>query len=145
MGRGIDYGIGRLANGNLPNRDPDTGIRYGVISANAVDYWWEAAESQYECECEPDRDCMCDPVSHDVDEEGVKASCGESNDIFVFISPFFTRAAFCSPCAPGACYLTDPCEDGERAYCLGHEWFEGAAPYPVYRVDTGEEVPYVQG
>ena len=33
-------------------------------------------------------------------------------------------------------------EDGERAYCFGHDWFEDkAAPYPVYSVATGELVP----
>ncbi len=79
-------------------------------------------------------------TSFDVDrDDGTKATCGgDFTDIFVLGSPYFTRAAFCSPCAPGACYLTDPCDDGERAYCLGHEWFEdGEAPYPVYDVKTG--------
>lgn len=72
---------------------------------------------------------------------GYVAACGECGDIFVMKSPFFTRAQFCSPCAPGACYLMNPCEDGERAYCFGHDWFEGRkAPYPVYSVATGELV-----
>lgn len=53
-------------------------------------------------------------------------------------SPYFTRAAFCSPCAPGACHLNHPCDDGERCYCPGHDWFEdGVAPFPVYSVETG--------
>lgn len=60
---------------------------------------------------------------------------GDGTDIFITKSPYYTRAAFCSPCAPGACYLTSPCDDGEKAYCFGHDWFEdGEAPYPVYRV-----------
>jgi len=131
-----------MANGVLPNRDSESGIRYGVISVNSVERWWDSAEPHYEHEeSSPDQceeDCMCEPVSHDVDKAGVVASSGESGDIFVFKSPFFTRAAFCSPCAPGACYLASPCDDGERAYCFGHEWFEGGeAPYPVYSVKTG--------
>ncbi len=61
---------------------------------------------------------------------------GDDCDIFILQSPYYTRAAYCSPCAPGACYITSPCEDGDRAYCFGHDWFEeGRAPYPVYRVE----------
>ncbi len=60
---------------------------------------------------------------------------GDDSDIFVIKSPYYTRAQFCSPCAPGACYLTNPVEGGPKAYCLNHDWFEeGKAPYPVYRV-----------
>lgn len=47
-----------------------------------------------------------------------------------------------APCAPGAGYLSNPCPDGPKTYCFGHDWFENdVAPYPVYRVDTGELVP----
>ena len=67
---------------------------------------------------------------------------GDDSDIFILKSPYYTRAAFCSPSTPGACYLTTPCDDGEKAYCFGHDWFDDQkAPYPVYRVDTGELVP----
>lgn len=80
----------------------------------------------------------------------------EGGDLWVFKSPFFTYAQYCSPCAPGACYLANPlyvdadrkevhqlCKDFNvpKAYCLGHEWFEGGkAPYPVYSVETGERI-----
>lgn len=87
-------------------------------------------------ECFPD-----EPNGYYIDQEGIKAETMDGVDVFVIKSPFFTRAAFCSPCAPGACYLMSPCEDGERAYCFGHDWFEdGKAPYPVYSVETGERV-----
>jgi hypothetical protein len=103
----------------------------------------------YCAECEKplsSEDCYPeDALSYDVDEgeDNLQASCGDGGiDIFVMGSPYFTRAAYCSPCAPGACYLMSPCEDGERAYCFGHDWFEdGKAPYPVYSVATGELVP----
>jgi hypothetical protein len=63
------------------------------------------------------------------------------NTVFVTKSPYFTRGVFCSPCCPGAIDLDNPDEEGEKAYCFGHDMFEGEkAPYPVYRVDTGEEV-----
>lgn len=61
---------------------------------------------------------------------------GDDCDIFIMKSPYYTKAAFCSPCAPGACYLTSPDEDGEKAYCFHHDWFDddNPCPYPVWRV-----------
>lgn len=74
-------------------------------------------------------------LSFYIDDGEYLAECGEDGDIFITKSPYYTRAQFCSPCAPGACYLTNPTEDGEKAYCFGHDWFEdGKAPYPVYRM-----------
>lgn len=84
-------------------------------------------------------------------------------DIWVFKSPFYTYAQFCSPCAPGACHLGHPLDvkiqagiasvaasegaayetfvDSNKCYCLGHDWFEdGKAPYRMWRVDNNEEV-----
>ncbi len=77
-----------------------------------------------------------------VDDGEYKATQGgDDSDVFILLSPYFTRAQFCSPCAPGACHLSNPTEDGERAYCFGHDWFEDdVAPYPVYSVKTGELV-----
>ena len=64
----------------------------------------------------------------------------DASDIWVLKSPFYTVAGFCSPCAPGAVYLTDPSPDA-KAYCLGSDWFEsGKAPYKVFSVETGKEV-----
>lgn len=79
-------------------------------------------------------------ISHYVDDGEYLAECGDDGDIFITKSPFYTRAAFCSPCAPGACYLESPTDDGERAYCFGADWFDDdfPCPYPVYRVDTDE-------
>lgn len=85
------------------------------------------------------------PQAFTYDREGYKASQGGDDcDIFILESPFFTFAQFCSPCAPGACYLRSPLKDQDpnnRAFCFGHDWFEGGvAPYPVYSVETGELV-----
>lgn len=81
------------------------------------------------------------------DDGGLLAEqSGDDPDIFVMKSPYFTYAQFCSPCAPGACYLLNwldgnNAEENNRAYCFGHDWFkEGIAPYPVYDVETGELV-----
>lgn len=74
-----------------------------------------------------------------------------SDDIFITLSPYYTYAGFCSPCAPGAGYLRDAFEgtkeEAENAgfpkvYCFGHDWFEDEkAPYLVYSVETGELIP----
>jgi ribosomal protein L37AE/L43A len=83
-----------------------------------------------------------EPVGWHVDDgEYVAIDCLAS-DILITKSPYYTKAKFCSPCVPGACSIESPDEDGEKAYCFGHDWFEdGVAPYPVYRVDNNELVP----
>ena len=83
------------------------------------------------------------PNAFTYEADGYKAKqSGDDCDIFILESPFFTYAQFCSPCAPGACYLRSPLETPDpdnRAFCFGHDWFEdGVAPYPVYSVETGE-------
>jgi hypothetical protein len=72
------------------------------------------------------------------DEEYFAHSSCDDGDIFIEKSPYYTRCNFCSPCAPGAGYLTSQGDDC-KAYCLGTDWFEdGKAPYSVYRVDNDE-------
>jgi hypothetical protein len=185
MGRGIDYGMGTT------NINPDTGIRFGVISQHAVTQAWaDSSEPEYGPPCCPSCGCECLETCGDVDSalndeqrkriemqypnglekdylcpdcgvcywsdhvwgaepNGFRIDDGEylatqsrdDSDIFVIKSPYYTRAAFCSPCAPGACYLTSPCDDGEKAYCFGPDWFDEdiePCPYPVYRVDNDE-------
>jgi hypothetical protein len=134
---GIDYGMG------MTNIDKSNGIRYGVISQNEVlQAWADSSEPWYGEESEwpkdedgePYLDDMAEPLSFTYEEEGYMAECGEDGDIFITKSPFYTFCSFCSPCAPGAGYLMSK-DDGVRAYCFGHDWFEGdKAPYEVYRV-----------
>ena len=181
---GIDYsGIAGTC-----NRDSESGIRYGIISANDLTEWlWESVESIYLPYCphcddqlddgwddqdsqdaagtegisdevftDSELDDICDPICtrcYKVIEDGEQwPDCAEpagniltdsdyegfvddSNDVWVTKSPFYTHAQFCSPCAPGAGHLGNPCEDGPKTYCLGHDWFTGGiAPYPVYLV-----------
>jgi hypothetical protein len=179
MSRGIDYGRGQT------NIDLQNGIRFGVISQNAVlQAWADSSEGDYgEAHCPkcgneaiaiddervPDlddgaedwedngRDYACasckytfdsdeafsdEPLGFVLDDDEYKATAGDDGDIFILRSPYYTRAQFCSPCAPGACYLENPCDDGERAYCFSHDWFDdGRAPYPVYRVSDDSLVP----
>lgn len=77
-----------------------------------------------------------EPLSFVLDDGEYLAESDSSGDIFITKSPYYTRAQFCSPCAPGACYLENPCDNGERAYCFAADWFddEEPCPYPVYRV-----------
>jgi len=85
-------------------------------------------------------DCA-EPLGYYFDSEEYIAECGDDGDIFVMKSPYFTYCVFCSPCAPGAGYLMTPADDGIKAYCFGHDWFDDQkAPYKVYSVKTGEEV-----
>lgn len=151
---GIDYGNGQT------NIDTKTGIRYGVIPANDVGQsWWEDAIPDYgpndcpecghhmdddprddecgECGHEIDPDFCWEPLSWFFNDDDYGASqSADDHDVFITKSPYYTRADYCSPCAPGACYLRSAHEDGDDlAYCFGHDWFEdGVAPYTVYRV-----------
>jgi len=68
-------------------------------------------------------------------EDGYSVQTTSDNNLWVFKSPYYTYAQFCSPCVPGAGNLDTFCAGGPKTYCLGHDWFEsGVAPYPVYRV-----------
>lgn len=74
-------------------------------------------------------------------DEGYELTDCLDSDIFILKSPYYTKAQFCSPCVPGAGNLDSPDADGVETYCLGHDWFEdGKAPYPVYSVQTREQV-----
>ena len=149
---GIDYGRG------LTNIDPETKIRYGVISMHSVmQSWCDSLEPFYPCkesECEfydsENDECidecgMCEPSTWYIDDDGYKAeTCFDGTEIMIMKSPFFTTGAFCSPCVPGGINLnehTGPETDDDRAYCFGHDWFDdGKAPYRVFSVETRKEV-----
>ncbi len=136
--KGIDYGMGTT------NIDIDNNIRFGVIHQNEVlQVWADSSETHYPCDnCEvnnQDKDAFtcdgCEPSSFYIDNKEYTAECSDGIDIFITKSPYYTRAQFCSPCAPGACYLMNPCDDGEKAYCFSSDWFDdNIAPYPIYRV-----------
>lgn len=83
-----------------------------------------------------------EPHSFEYSGDGYQCSqSGDDGDIFILKSPYFTYAQFCSPCAPGAGYIMNPCETGPKTYCFGPDWFDDEkAPYPVYSVETGELV-----
>jgi len=157
MGKGgIDYGMGQT------NVDHENGIRYGVIPVNdVVQAWADSSEADYGCEeCEsklefeaeqaelPEdereefdtSECICDEPRAFVLDDGeyLASQGGDDSDIFILKSPYYTYAAFCSPCAPGAGHLRNLLspEDGVKTYCFGDDWFDDEipCPYTVYRV-----------
>lgn len=159
--RGIDYSLGKA---NVDKK----GIHYGVISCNEIlQTWSDESESYYGSPCcpkcgyefttkEPKRCPKCrfidfddfyfaDPISYFYKKDGyICEQDVDGQDIFVCKSPYYTYAQYCSPCAPGACYLLSPISDPDpekdvKCYCFGHDWFEtGKAPYPVYSIKTGK-------
>ena len=132
----IDYGRHAMENGSLPNRDPETGIRYGIVSLHDLnEFALESFEPIYPCSCpecesefepgtQPDDDSPCptcgfvadddddwfgyEPIALIYEEEGYSLSLDEHNDVWIFRSPHTTsRWSHCSPCAPGAAHLSD--------------------------------------
>ena len=122
----IDYGM------DLTNVDHETGIHYGVIPANDVmQAWSDSSEPEYDCD-------ECEPHGFAFVEDGYGAcQSRDDSDIFITKSPFYTFAAFCSPCAPGAGHLRNPLtpDEGVKTYCFGDDWFEDeSCPYTIYNV-----------
>ena len=137
-----------------PAIDVDTEVSHELATVRATEEYETArgACGDYICDdCryqfDGDEAYGDEPLSHYIDDGEYSAECGQDGDIFVFRSPYYTRAAYCSPCAPGACYLTSPQDEGDKAYCFGADWFddEEPCPYPVYRVDTDELVYWPAG
>ena len=158
---GIDYGLGKS------NINKKTKIRYGVIPFHEVlQAWADSSEPFYEYFCpycggylkkgqdakrcpvcykkiNPDTDFdFIEPSSFYYKEDDYILEQGfNDTDIFILKSPFYTYAQFCSPCAPGACYLINYTDknDNNKCYCLGPDWFDDSkTPYPVYSVKTNK-------
>jgi hypothetical protein len=158
---GIDYGMGRS------NRDPDTGLRYGVIHQHEVGQaWYDGSEPYYVYVC-PDCDaefknecpekCSCghefddgdfdflEPISHYVDDDKYTAECGEDGDIFITKSPYFTYAQFCSPCAPGAIYLMTPFVNYWENSGTGQKGINSPENYPNDYKTKAENAGFAKG
>ena len=165
---GIDY----AGPASTVNRDLETGIRYGILPLGEIcQAWGDSSDPDYgpptcgECgnEAKPSSSAKgeyycptCkvwfngeyaygdEPVSNVLDDGEYKAFDDDSGDVWWVKSPYYTYAQYCSPCAPGACHLSNPREPDSGAakcYCPGHDWFEeGKAPFKMWRVDNDEEV-----
>lgn len=146
---GIDYGRGKT------NIDTETGIRYGIISGNLINV--EDFVFHYDIVCPncgklfddmPDEDedglipcnsCEVSSCPDDFTPEepsdilyNDNGCClrysADSNEVWIFKSPFKAMGSHASPCAPGA--ITFPGDDA-WAYCLDKDWFynEEDVPY----------------
>ena len=121
-----------------------------------VSVWTEHPEHTEDWECSGCGDYRCEQceylfdgdeaygdeaIGHTLDDGEYKASVGsDCIDAFVLLSPYYTKSQYCSPCAPGAGYLLNPCDDGVQSYCFGPDWFdkEQPCPYPVWKCGTDE-------
>lgn len=125
---GIDYSLGQA------NFDRETGIHYGIISANSL---MPEALSDFEAiypETEEENDFL-EPIAFIFEQDGYSLQLNDDNTIWVFKSPYFTTCAYCSPCAPGAGDLNAYRKTGVKTYCLDLSWFENnVTPYIVYNV-----------
>jgi hypothetical protein len=97
MNSGIDCSRGTT------NIDPENQIRFGYIHANYVSYWNDESEADFSGEID------CDEVVYVYKEDGYKAyQPVDDVDIIIEKSPFYTYAAFASPCFPGGGCLDTP-------------------------------------
>ena len=124
--------------------DPDYLICYECREQMVVEgKAWEDMVTCPKCETEIELDPPdLNPLGYTYDKEGYKAEqTFDSPDIFILKSPYYTYAAYCSPCAPGAGHLESPLpkDEGVKTYCFGHDYFDNdIAPYDVYSVETNE-------
>lgn len=147
----IDYGSLPMANGQLPNRDPESGIRYGLARQHDLADWiFSECEYDYAFGCphcgeemdpeteqllcyncekpvDPD-DCWSEePTRCYIDDkaEGVYIEIAPAGfGVWIFKSPVITTGQHASPCAPGAVTINrEPEPDGVKCYGLPAEWW----------------------
>ena len=124
----------------LSNVNPETGIRYGIVSLNSLADWvsdeffqngvndsFESALAEWESEGnDPDEfDYEGDEDSYSLETpEGLKlglSTLGGAYNVWVFESPHVANHGLCSPCVPN-CGNIDTPGDFE-CYTLPAEWF----------------------
>lgn len=81
-----------------------------------------------------------DNQRYEYEDDDVHLETTSDNGIFILKSKYYTLCELCSPCAPGAGYITN--EGSYKAYCLPPSWFDeySKMPYKCFRVDNNEEV-----
>lgn len=179
------------------NINPDTGVRYGVISTrnidqdvldtifqNGTDLSYAEAEEEIRRDVEADvragKDILLDDVDMEVQSRMEHYQCeepvvryvltddagqptlevltdptmGGAQLLWVFKSPYRTKARLCSPCIPNAGDLDNLDPDGEECYDVPPDWRAGvdevdaqleddAAFEAVLENDDDEPEPYV--
>ena len=83
-----------------------------------------------------------DCTRYEYEQDGYHIQTCSDGDMFILKSPYYSKSQYCSPCAPGAGYLNNPCKDGPKTFCLLDDWFDEyqKCPYPIWRVDNDELV-----
>jgi len=113
----------------IPNINPETGIRYGVVSLNSLQDWvWEEFEYKGELLTEVDDEAEDWPEepAYELEVEDMKLQLGWLGGaplVWVLKSPHTTRARECSPCVPNAGDLDSLDEGGFECYTLPEDWF----------------------
>ena len=178
------------------NINPDTGVRYGVISTrnidqdvldtilqNGTDLSYAEAEEEIRRDVEADvragKGILLDDVDMEVQSRMEHYQCeepvvryvltddagqptlevqttwlGGAQLLWVFKSPYRTKARLCSPCVPNAGDLDNLDPDGEECYDVPPDWRAGvdevdaqleddAAFEAVLENDDDEPEPYV--
>ena len=144
----IDYGAYFLMeNGQLPNRNPETGVRYGIIPFHECADWlaseMEPVSHQSCPECGEDMPedfespAPCPACGADIEDgedwsevyaweyekDGLALRLDDSGDLWVFESTVKTTGSHGSPCVPGAVtFGPEPREDGVECYGLPKEF-----------------------
>jgi len=126
----------------ISNVNPDSGIRYGIVSLNSLAEWvfdeffqfgrnlsYESALLEWVAE---DGDEDADEFEYESDEDtyeletpdGLKlglSTLGGAYNVWVFESPYIANHAICSPCCPNAGDINTPGDF--PCYTLPPEWF----------------------
>lgn len=124
-----------IESGELPEESEDWEIAPHACSD------WGCAHCEYIFDSSEAYPEECDSWTYNQEGYEMTASGSDGFGIWVTKSPYYMRANFCSPCAPGAGNIDSDNDDGIATYCPGHDWFEsGKAPYRVFRVSDDTEV-----
>lgn len=132
----------------LPNVNPETGIRYGMISQHSLAAWimdeiiqngenlsynsaWGDYMAEHELTEDSDdidthRDSFSDEYYGDDDTyaaviDGVSVQTS-SLGLWVFHSPHVVKCRLCSPCVPNCGNLDSPAENGYECYGVPADW-----------------------
>lgn len=109
--------------------DIESALRSGLsgyaVSCDFAELAQTVLES-VEVDYEPTGDCT--RYSYESSDGSLIFQTTSDGSVFVTKSPFYALCSYCSPCAPGAGYLTS--EGNVRAYCLPPAFFDSDCPMP---------------
>jgi hypothetical protein len=132
----------------MSNINPDTGIRYGVISLNSLndyvfdEFFYNGRNLTFERALQDFKDENSDATDDDIDDamqywecdeceyyleiEGMKLGItylGGAAMVWIYESPHTANVKLCSPCVPNAGDLDNKIADGFICYDLPADWY----------------------